>query len=168
MAGHSSGAVALLLILSGCSRISGPRNLPVDSVRSGLAMDALNRFSEALNRGACETIYGQASEIFRGLESPAEWRGECARMRTNLGAWGSFHVHAVVATGPTTVLVDGTVVFANGPCHLRTTWNLENGQARLFALYLLEPSGPISIPSPRPRSKPRLADPPPSLPAVAA
>ena len=168
MAACRAGALVILLALAGCCRVPQTQDLPLNGVLRGLALDGVKRFGEALNRGACQSIYDDASVVLQGLEASAAWRHECERMRETLGSWESFRLRAVVATGPSTVLVDGTAVFAKGPCHMGTTWNVENGRARLFSLYLLGPAGVTTIPAPWPGRRPRLIDPPLRRPAVAA
>jgi hypothetical protein len=160
-------SAVLLLVLTACGHAPGPRDLPLDPVRRSLALDAVNRLGDALNRGACQSIYDEASTVFQQLESSAAWRDGCERMRASLGTWKSFSARAAFATGTSAVLVDGTVVFAKGRCHLGTTWRLENGRARLFSLYLLGPGGPMTIPEPWPDRQKRW-DPPPPKPPVAA
>ena len=159
--------VCLLCALTGCGTVSIPRQMPLDAAHRGMAMDAVNRLSEPLNRGACPAIYDDASEPFQQLEPVAEWRSDCARMRKSLGSLQSFEIRAAFATGPATVLVDGTAKFAKGPCHFGMTWVLEGGHARLFSFYLQGPAGPMMVPPARPRVTPRREDPPPIPQAVA-
>ncbi|MGA3023505.1 MAG: hypothetical protein ABSF98_01910 [Bryobacteraceae bacterium] len=163
-----AGAVLILLFLTACNHVPDPRDLPLDAIHRGLAMDAVSRLGEALNRGACQSIYDDASEVFRQLEPLAAWESECERIRAALGLWESFSTRAAFATGPSTVLVDGTAVFAKGRRRLDTTWSLEHGSARLFSLYLEGAGGrPTMVPAPWPRPKPRLTDPPPKRQVVA-
>ena len=149
------------ITLAGCGRVASLTQPPLDAIHRGLALDAVNRLSEALNRGACSAIYYDASKVFRELETETGWKADCARMRAGLGSLHSFSLRAAFSTGPATVLVDGTALFAKGPCHLGITWVLEDGHARLFSFYLQGPAGPMAFPPPWPHLERRHADPPP-------
>ena len=167
MARHAV-AVLILLVLTACNQVPAPRDLPLDRVRRGMVTDAVNRFGEALNRGACQSIYEDASIAFQQLEPSTEWRGECERMRASLGSWESFGLRTASATGTFTVRVDGTAVFARGRCRLGTIWSIENGRARLFRLLLQGPGGTTTIIAPQPPPMPPPTDAPLKRPVVAA
>jgi hypothetical protein len=127
-------ALSLALLLAGC-RAARP-DYAVDGARRELAIAAAHSFGEALNRGACQSIYDDASEVFRGLESAEEWTRECLQMRKQLGSWKGMSIRQVTAGGAGVTVLRGTAQFERGTYCLRVDFLDEGGRARLFLLEL--------------------------------
>ena len=141
-------AVATLLLgllLAGCH---GQRpDYAVEGARRELALEAAQSFVEALNQGACQSIYDDASEVFRGLESAEEWMRECRRMRKQLGPWRGTSIRQVTVGGAGVTVLRGSIQFERGTYRLQMDCMEESGRARLFLLELDGGSSGFIVPT---------------------
>jgi len=145
-------SAAALLCGAGCS-------LPELRYRAAAPVAQFERLRDAFNRGACDSIYSEASQPFRLLESSDNWMSECGLMRAHLGDWRSFDTSRVEIGSPFDLHVFGTAVFERGRGRLETTWILDDAALRLFKLDLDTAERRTFVPAPafKPR---RQIDPP--------
>jgi hypothetical protein len=168
-----SAAVYACLLLAACNRPATKPGPSPDAIRATLgpgakkleyekiAAGAADRLRELFNSGDCGRIYEEASREFRALELRDEWLGTCEYLRGKLGSWESFGAERTDAWQSFLEHADRTARFTTGICHVRITWRLENGEARLFR-FLLDGAGQfVVIPRGLRMPERRMMDPPP-------
>jgi len=155
----AAAAVLLLLLPAGC-RTSRP-DLPVERARREQAVEAADDFVAALNRGACQSIYDEASSVFREMEPAGEWVRECRQMRSLLGSWRGICIGQVTAGGAGVTVLRGSVQFERGTYRLQMDCLEERGRARFLLVELDGDTGGFFVPRPRfPSFDRQDADPP--------
>jgi hypothetical protein len=142
-----SGSLCLMALLAACRPVAVEHPAVWNRAGRVLAIDAVGRLREAFNQGACESIYGDASDAFRQLEIRDYWINECPYLRERLGLWTSFRPLVSETKAGFQAYLEGTALFATGQYHMRSTWNLENGRARLFRFELKGADRIIAIPT---------------------
>ena len=166
MSANKAAIASLSLLLAGCSGIAKQRALVLETAgkpREALALADVSRLRGAFNRGACQSIFDKADQVFRLRQSQHAWLSECERLRKKMGSWQSFRARVEHGPGvPLSVVVFGEAEFANGRWRTRTqvetVWHFDHGRAELFSLFWNGETIPMRAPS-RPRD--RYMDPPP-------
>jgi len=136
-----------VLWLTGC-RATRPDSA-VEGARRELALEAANNFVAALNQGACQSIYDNASEVFRQLESAEEWVRECGQMRARLGSWRGTSIRQITSGGAGITVLRGSIQFERGTYRLQMDCLEEGGRARLFLLEMDGGTSGFIVPAPR-------------------
>jgi len=98
---------------------------------------AMDRLRDQFSRGACQSIYDDASAGFRSQASEV-WLRECARLQAELGSWTNFQAKDTEGFGnqEIIVLVYGLAEFQKENQQFEINWILGNQTARLHAIRL--------------------------------
>ena len=130
----AAGPLLLVALLAGCHEMRPGGD--DEGARRDRAIAAANDFVAALNRGACQSIYDDASSVFREMEPAGQWMHECAQMRDQLGRWEGTSVRQITSGGAGVTVLRGSMQFEHGTYGLQMDCMEERGRARLFLLEL--------------------------------
>ncbi len=133
-------AVGTTFLLSiGCNNVFKQRRL---------AEQSMSTLQAAWNRDDCASIYDESDGYFRRNQPRDKWLAKCADLRKQLGTWQNFRVRdgAVWPFGSVGIVwVEGSADFVGGPHKVRADFTLEDNDAKLFNLQLLERSGGCGV-----------------------
>lgn len=139
-------------------------NMVVSKPQIIAALKAVDHLRATFNTGDCESIYSEASPMFRE-QSPLQWTDQCEALENSEGDWQNFKFEWAQRCGAPQLLVCviGYAGFATESREVSITWLLEGQSAKLQSIELRQDDQHWSkIPDPHllPRQLHRLIDPP--------
>lgn len=162
--------LATVFVISSCGhrdrRVTreSVESMAVNKTQMIAAVKAVDHLRATFNTGSCESIYNEASPMFRE-QSSLQWTDQCEALRKSKGDWKNFKFEWAQRCGTPQLLVCviGYADFATESREMSVIWLLDGQSAKLESIELRQDDQHWSkIPDPRllPRELHRLVDPP--------